>query len=104
MYNNRALAYIRLDLHKRAIIDCDFVLDKLDDKNLRAWLYRAKGYYCLGEHRNYERSVSEAKKLNPKDISFIEDIVTNIEGEKLMPESDTSSEAASEEQVAMDTN
>ncbi|XP_063702333.1 tetratricopeptide repeat protein 12 [Culicoides brevitarsis] len=105
LYNNRALAYIRLELYKRAIIDCDFVLDKLDDKNLRAWLYRAKGYHCLGEDRNYERSIAEAKKLNPKDVAFIEDIVANIEGEKLMPESDTSSEAASDgDVVAMDTN
>uniref|UniRef100_A0A336MUF6 CSON004205 protein n=1 Tax=Culicoides sonorensis TaxID=179676 RepID=A0A336MUF6_CULSO len=104
LYNNRALTYIRLELYKRAIIDCDFVLDKLDDKNLRAWLYRAKGYYCLGEMRNYEKSILEAKKLNPKDIGFIEDIVSNIEGEKLMPESDTSSETASnDEQTAMDT-
>lgn len=107
LYNNRALTYIRLGLFKRAIIDCDFVLDKLDDKNLRAWLYRAKGYYGLGEMRNYERSVAEAKKLNPKDIEYVEMIVGNIEGEKMQPESDNSSEVASEEGgsgAAMDTS
>lgn len=103
LYNNRALSYIRLDLHKRAIIDCDFVLDKLDEKNLRAWLYRAKGYYCLGDYRNYERSICEAKKLNPKDLEFIEEIVGNIVGEKMQPQSDQSSEATCEEGIIMDT-
>lgn len=101
LYNNRALSYIHLGLFKRAIIDCDFVLDKLDDKNLRAWLCRAKGYNCLGETRNYERSIAEAKKLNPKDIAYIEEIVNNIEGDKLQPESDNSSETS---EPVMDVN
>lgn len=101
LYNNRALSYIHLGLCKRAIIDCDFVLDKLDDKNLRAWLCRAKGYHCLGETRNYERSIAEAKKLNPKDIAYIEEIVNNIEGDKLQPESDNSSESS---EPMMDVN
>lgn len=101
LYNNRALSYIRIGLYKRAIIDCDFVLDKLDDKNLRAWLCRAKGYLNLGELRNYERSIAEAKKLNPKDIAYIEEIVSNIEGEVMQPESDNSSEAS---ETAMDIN
>lgn len=80
LYNNRALSYIRLSLYKRAIIDCDFVLNKLDEKNLRSWLYRAKAYYLLGEQRLYEKSVLEAKKHHPKEISYIEKIVTEIEG------------------------
>ncbi|GAB0100220.1 tetratricopeptide repeat protein 12 [Sergentomyia squamirostris] len=79
LYNNRALCYMRVTLYKRAIIDCDFVINKLDEKNLRSWLYRAKSYYHLGEMRNYEKSISEAKKNNPKDLKFIEDVVRNIE-------------------------
>lgn len=101
LYNNRALAFLHIGLYKRAIIDCDFVLDKLDDKNLRAWLCRAKGYYNLNEIRNYERSIAEAKKLNPKDVGYIEEIVNNIEGEKLQPESDNSSEVS---ETNMDIN
>ncbi|XP_055708360.1 tetratricopeptide repeat protein 12 [Phlebotomus papatasi] len=79
LYNNRALCYMRVGLYKRAIIDCDFVINKLDEKNLRSWLYRAKSYYHLGETRNYEKSISEAKKNNPKDLPFIEDVVKDIE-------------------------
>ncbi|XP_055690768.1 tetratricopeptide repeat protein 12-like [Lutzomyia longipalpis] len=79
LYNNRALCYMRVGLYKRAIIDCDFVINKLDEKNLRSWLYRAKSYYFLGEMRNYEKSISEAKKSNPKDLEFIEDVVKNIQ-------------------------
>lgn len=80
LYNNRALSFIHLSLHKRAIIDCDFVLNKLDEKNLRAWLYRAKAYYHLDDTRLYEKSISEAKKHHPKDIEYIEKIVSEIVG------------------------
>lgn len=80
LYNNRALSFIRLSLFKRAIIDCDFVLNKLDEKNLRAWLYRAKAYFLLGEKRLYEKSIFEAKKHHPKELAYIENIVSEIEG------------------------
>lgn len=108
LYNNRALSYIKLSLYKRgsfmglfcncysetffisdndkinsflcsAVIDCDFVLNKLDEKNLRAWLYRAKAYYALDEMQLYEKSIVEAKKHNPKEFSYIEKIVDEIE-------------------------
>lgn len=78
LYNNRALTYIRLGLYKKAIIDADFVLQKLDEKNVRSWLYRANGYLLLGEERSFEKSVSEAKKNNPKELDFIEKSVTKI--------------------------
>ncbi|XP_055324903.1 tetratricopeptide repeat protein 12 isoform X2 [Sitodiplosis mosellana] len=78
LYNNRALAYIRLGLYKKAVIDADFVLQKLDEKNVRSWLYRAKSYYLLGERRDFEKSVNEAKKNNPKGLDFIEKTVASI--------------------------
>lgn len=101
LYNNRALTYIRsvwqgkkpnfvltliaklifkfrLGLYKKAVIDADFVIQKLDEKNVRSWLYRAKSYYLLEETRDFEKSVNEAKKNNPKDLEFIEKTVANI--------------------------
>lgn len=79
LYNNRALSYIRLSLYKRAIIDCDFVINKLDEKNLRSWIYRAKAYFSLNEKRLYEKSIQEAKKHHPKELSYIDKIITEIE-------------------------
>jgi tetratricopeptide (TPR) repeat protein len=79
LYNNRALSYIRLSLYKRAIIDCDFVINKLDEKNLRSWLYRAKAYFSLGETRLYEKCVQEAKKHHPKELGYIDKIIAEIE-------------------------
>lgn len=79
LWNNRALCYIRLSLFKRAVIDCDFVLNKLDEKNLRSWLYRAKAYYSLDEKRLYEKSIQEAKKHHPKEQQYIEKIISEIE-------------------------
>lgn len=78
LYNNRALSYIKLGLPKKAIIDVDFVIQKLDEKNVRSWLYRANGYYLLGEMRDFEKSVNEAKKNNPKELEFIEKAVAQI--------------------------
>jgi tetratricopeptide (TPR) repeat protein len=94
LYNNRALSYIKFGLYKRAIIDCDFVINKLDEKNLRSWLYRAQGYYLLEEQRAYEKSVSEARKNNPKDLEFIDKIVEAIEGRN------KTSAAEGEEEIA----
>lgn len=79
LYNNRALSYIMLNLPKKAIIDVDFVIQKLDEKNVRSWLYRANGYYLLGEMRDFEKSVNEAKKSNPKELEFIEKAVARIQ-------------------------
>lgn len=68
----------RLGLFKKAVIDADYVLQKLDEKNLRSWLYRAKSYYSLGESRDFEKSVNEAKKNNPKQLELIEKNVATI--------------------------
>lgn len=63
-------------------MDADFVLQKLDEKNLRAWLYRGNGYYLLGETSDFEKSIIEAKKGNPKESQYIEQVVNAI---KQMP-------------------
>lgn len=70
-------------MYKRAIIDCDFVINKLEEKNLRSWLYRAKGYFLMGEQRNFEKSIAEARKHNPSDSKYIDKIVAEIKGPKL---------------------
>lgn len=68
-----------LGLYKRAIIDCDFVIQKLDEKNLRAWLYRAYGYHQLAEIDDFNKSIVEAKKANPKELDYIEQVVGVIQ-------------------------
>lgn len=83
LYNNRALTYTRLGLYKKAIIDADFVLQKLDEKNLRAWLFRAQAYYLLDETRDYRKSINEAKKCNPKKLDYIQSVVVKIESEQV---------------------
>lgn len=70
-----------MGLYKKAIIDVDFVLQKLDEKNIQSWIYRAKGYYLLDEVRDFEKSINEAKKNNPKQLEFIEKCVRNIQSD-----------------------
>lgn len=55
-------------------------MQKLDEKNLRAWLYRGNGYFLLGETSDFEKSVAEAKKGNPKELQYIENVVAAIKG------------------------
>lgn len=69
----------RLGLYKKAIIDADFVIQKLDEKNVRSWLNRAKSYYLLDEKRDFEKSINEAKKNNPKQLDFIEKTIEQIQ-------------------------
>lgn len=63
---------------KRAIIDCDYVINKLDDKNLNAWLFRANGYYALAISSEYDKSVSEARKNHPKRLNEIAEVIRLI--------------------------
>ncbi|EDW81788.1 uncharacterized protein Dwil_GK10830 [Drosophila willistoni] len=78
LYINRALCYIKLEKFKRAIVDCDFVLNKLDEKNLRAWLYRAMAYKHLNDEASFENCVKYAKKFNSKQLEFIDSFVEKI--------------------------
>lgn len=71
---------ISFGIYKRAIVDCDFVLNKLDEKYLRAWIYRANAFYMLGELVDYEKSIAEARKHNNKEIQYIDNCVLEITG------------------------
>ncbi|XP_037944741.1 tetratricopeptide repeat protein 12-like [Teleopsis dalmanni] len=78
LYNNRALAYIKLKNFKRAVIDCNFVLNKLEERNIRSWLYGAAAYKRLGDELNFENYVKFAKKHNSKQHEYIDGFVEKI--------------------------
>ncbi|XP_023166463.2 tetratricopeptide repeat protein 12 [Drosophila hydei] len=71
LYINRSLSYIKLHQFKRAIIDCDFVLNKLDEKYMRAWLYRAMAYKGLDDEASYENCIKYVRKYHSKQLEFI---------------------------------
>uniref|UniRef100_T1GXU0 Uncharacterized protein n=1 Tax=Megaselia scalaris TaxID=36166 RepID=T1GXU0_MEGSC len=71
-----------LKLNKRAVIDCDFVINKIDEKNLRAWLYRAAAYFKQDDMKNFENCVKLVKKNNPKELEYIEEFVEKIRKEQ----------------------
>ncbi|EDW66578.2 LOW QUALITY PROTEIN: uncharacterized protein Dvir_GJ23542 [Drosophila virilis] len=81
-YNNRALCYIRLRNYKRAIDDCQYVLDKLQETNLRAWLYKATAYKHQNDAENFEDSVAQARRHNPQQLAYIEKFIGQI-GEQM---------------------
>ncbi|KAM7363574.1 tetratricopeptide repeat protein 12 isoform 1-T1 [Cochliomyia hominivorax] len=83
LYNNRALSYMKLKNYKRAIMDCDYVLNKLEEKNLRSWLYRAAAYKRCGDEKNYETSIKLARKNNPKKTDFIDDFLDKFARESI---------------------
>lgn len=67
---------------KRAIIDCDYVINKLDEKNLNAWLFRAKGYHGLGHVCEYEKCIAEARKNHPKRLPYIDEVIRVVASEQ----------------------
>lgn len=62
----------RLRQFKRSIIDCDYIINKLDPKNLRAWLYRAIAFKRQGDETNYNYSISQARHFNSFRSEFID--------------------------------
>lgn len=81
MYLILILFIIRLGKFKRGIVDCDFVLNKLDEKNLRAWLYRAMAYKGLNDEANFETCVRYARKFNSKQMEFIDEFLEKLKSE-----------------------
>eukprot|EP00106_Octopus_bimaculoides_P007571 XP_014775013.1 PREDICTED: sperm-associated antigen 1-like [Octopus bimaculoides] len=66
VYNNRALAYLKLSLWSEAIADCDRVLIN-DSNNVKALLRRASAYK---ENKEYNKSLCDLKtvlKLEPEN-------------------------------------
>jgi len=64
--------------YKLSIMDCDYVIAKLDGNYLRAWLYRAAAYKRLNDEANYEDSVSQARRLNRSQREFIDDFLDKM--------------------------
>ncbi|EDV93723.1 tetratricopeptide repeat protein 12 [Drosophila grimshawi] len=78
LYINRSLCFIKLGDFKRAIIDCDFVLNKLDEKNMRAWLYRALAYKSMSDEASYDNCIKYVRKYHSKQLEFIDTFVEKI--------------------------
>ncbi|XP_039495601.1 tetratricopeptide repeat protein 12 [Drosophila santomea] len=80
-YCNRALCYIKLQSYKRALKDCQFVLEKLQETHLRAWLYQAHAYKGLKQDDKFEESVAKAREHNPKQVAYIDKYIKQLEAE-----------------------
>ncbi|XP_064548330.1 tetratricopeptide repeat protein 12 [Drosophila montana] len=78
LYINRACCYLKLRSFKRAIMDCDYILNKLDPKYMRAWLYRAAAFKRLNDEKNYEECVHQVKRLNTKEMQFIDSFLEKM--------------------------
>ncbi|KAH8312769.1 hypothetical protein KR044_012828 [Drosophila immigrans] len=78
LYINRALCFIKLGDFNRAIIDCDFVLNKLDEKYLRAWLYRAMAYKSLNDEAKYDNCIKYVRKYHSKQLEFIDSFIEKM--------------------------
>nr|CBE67044.1 CG6980-PA [Drosophila atripex] len=80
-YNNRALCYLRLRNFKRALQDCQYVVEKLQDSNLRAWLYKANAHKHLNQVEEYEASIARAREKNPTQLAYIDKYIKQMEAE-----------------------
>lgn len=64
-------------------MDCDYVLNKLEEKNLRSWLYRAAAYKRNGDEKNFENSIKLARKNNPKKSEYIDGFLEKFAKESI---------------------
>lgn len=69
--------------YRRAVFDCDHVLNKLDEKSLYAWLYRALAYMKLEDTANFDASVEMAYKSNSKKREEIDEFLEKIKTESV---------------------
>ena len=76
MYTNRAIAYIKLNKHKKAIEDCDKAL-KYDPYNIKAFLRMAKSQQALGKYKKALYYAERAIEIEPNNL------VAQITTEKL---------------------
>lgn len=73
------MLFYRLRNYKRALDDCQYVLDKLQETNLRAWLYKATAYKHLKDVEKFEECVAKARQHNPQQLAYIEKFIGQIE-------------------------
>lgn len=45
---------------------------------MRAWLYRGFAYYQLAEMADFNKSIAEAKKANPKELEYIDKVIDSF--------------------------
>lgn len=77
IWNNRALAYMHLELYEKALRDCEWAL-KVNDSNLKALLNSAKCYVQLGKREKSKECVRLAKEKNPHFHKFINGNISKL--------------------------
>ncbi|KAK3931774.1 Tetratricopeptide repeat protein 12 [Frankliniella fusca] len=72
LYENRALTLLHLELFQRVIDDCERALS-LNDKSLKALLYKAKALFLINQEGNSEECLFEALQKYPQHHNLIQD-------------------------------
>ncbi|KAB0790920.1 hypothetical protein PPYR_02720 [Photinus pyralis] len=81
LYTNRALAYINLNFYEKAIDDVERAL-MLNEGSLRAGLLLAKAHFLKNDKKKFWIAVEQVKEKNPKQISFINEYIEELESQK----------------------
>ncbi|XP_058800262.1 tetratricopeptide repeat protein 12-like [Phymastichus coffea] len=78
LWNNRALAYMKLSLFEKALLDCEWAL-KVNEANIKALLNSAKCHRSLGNHVKCKEFIALAKDKNPYFLNYIAEFEKNLE-------------------------
>ncbi|KAH8310794.1 hypothetical protein KR044_003022 [Drosophila immigrans] len=78
LHINIACSHLKLRNFKMAIITCNHILTKIDPKYVRAFLYRALAYRHNGDEKNFEQSIAEARRLNSRQLEFIDSFLDRM--------------------------
>lgn len=55
------------------------MLDKLQETNLRAWLYKATAHKQQKDVEHFEESVNQARLHNPQQLAYIDKFISQID-------------------------
>ncbi|ALC47099.1 CG31294 [Drosophila busckii] len=72
LFCNRALCYIKKRDFKRALMDLEHVLNDLDQKCLRAWLYKAGALKRLNNEAGFEECIDNARRFNRANLAYVD--------------------------------
>ncbi|KAF7995642.1 hypothetical protein HCN44_006749 [Aphidius gifuensis] len=93
VWNNRAIAYIKLGLYEKALDDCEWAL-RVSKSNIKALLNSAKCHAYLGNDDKRDEFIQLAKSRVPEFIKYIEDFEKTlknnpINGEKFQEDEES---------------
>ncbi|XP_015277470.1 PREDICTED: tetratricopeptide repeat protein 12 [Gekko japonicus] len=81
LYANRAQAYIKLQEHEKAILDCEWAL-RCDEKYLKAFFHMGKAYLALKQYSKSRECYMKILEIDPHKEKLCKDCLNEVDLEE----------------------